>query len=144
MVVIYECAEDLGIDSLMEFVLYTIVWGSEGWESLLKDRVKLGKLVEKIFTLTAEEERVSHIYKSFFRLIIAMIQQEGLMSESWFLELLGKYKEFGIELLKASFKGADGTGVIECLREGCGGVVGEWKKCQVCSGSVWDDNFDEW
>ncbi|KAK6519096.1 hypothetical protein TWF281_003784 [Arthrobotrys megalospora] len=141
---IYECAEDLGIDCLMEKVLYDVVLEAGRWEVFLRDRVKLVKLVEKIFSLTAEEERGSYIYKGIFRLLLAMVQQDGLMREEWFVNLLKEYRELGVELLKVSFEGEHGTGVTYCFKEGCEGVVGEWRKCRTCSSSDWDDNCEGW
>ncbi|KAK6347452.1 hypothetical protein TWF718_005294 [Orbilia javanica] len=137
---IYECAEDLGIECLMEKVLHDIVLEAGKWEVVLRDQAKLIKLVEKIFSLTADDERKSYIYKGIFRLILAIVQQDGLMEEEWFRSLLKDYRELSIELLKASLEGEDGSGLTYCFKEECGGVIGEWKKCGNCNFQDWDDN----
>ncbi|KAK6498207.1 hypothetical protein TWF506_004446 [Arthrobotrys conoides] len=139
---LYECAEDLGIECLMEKVLHDVVLESGKWEVVLRDKDKLIQLVEKIFSLTAEDERQSYIYKGVFRLILAIVQQDGLMSEDWFLGLLKQYQELGIELLKASLEGEHGSGVTYCFKEGCEGIIGEWRKCKTCSSPDWGE--DDW
>ncbi|EPS38795.1 hypothetical protein H072_7408 [Dactylellina haptotyla CBS 200.50] len=146
MMTIYECAKDLRIEALMESVLYTTVLDAGRWEYILRERGNLSKLVEEIFTLTTKEERASYVYQSIFRLIVAIARQEALMKEEWFLDILKQYKEFCTELLKASFGGVDGTGIVECFRDGCHGVIGEWKQCRVCenNSSVWDDTWEGW
>ncbi|KAK6334473.1 hypothetical protein TWF730_003687 [Orbilia blumenaviensis] len=139
---IYECAEDLGIDCLMQKVLYDAVLEEGRWEIVFRDKDKLVALLGKIFTLTAEEERGSYIYKALFRLLLSMMYQDELIKEEWFLNLLKEYHELGVELLKASFEGEHCSGITYCFKEGCNSVVGEWKKCKDCSSSDWDG--DEW
>ncbi|KAF3314411.1 hypothetical protein TWF173_004753 [Orbilia oligospora] len=137
---IYACAEDLGIECLMEKVLYDAVLEAGKWEVVLRDKDKFIQLVEKIFSLTAEDERRSYIYKGVFRLVLAIVQQDGLMAEEWFLSLLKQYHELGIELLKASLEGEHDSGVTYCFKEECDGIIGEWKKCKTCLSSDWDED----
>ncbi|KAK6495082.1 hypothetical protein TWF481_003110 [Arthrobotrys musiformis] len=134
---LYECAEDLGINCLMQKTLYDAVLETGRCEIILRDRSKLFKLVEKIFSLTAEEERQSYVYKGVFRLMLSMVQQDELMKEDCFLGLIREYRELGVELLKAALEGQQGTGVIHCFKEGCEGIIGEWRTCISCSSSQW-------
>ncbi|KAK6330390.1 hypothetical protein TWF696_003487 [Orbilia brochopaga] len=148
MMVVYECAKDLEIGCLMEHVIYMVVLGGGRWEVVMSDTRMLTILLEKIFSLTREVERGKAVYRRVFTLLAAVVQQQGLMKEVWFTDLMRSHSGLAPELLRAVLLGEDETGRIGCFHEGCDEIIGEWRKCYSCAGSadIWDAEsaLDDW
>ncbi|KAF3908818.1 hypothetical protein ABW21_db0209924 [Orbilia brochopaga] len=148
MMTVYKCASDLEIGCLMEWVIYTVVLETGRWEAVMCDPRMLSSLLGEIFTLTGMEDRAGGVYRRFFALLAAVVQQRGLIREPWFFNLVSAHPALGQELLRATLLGEDGTGRLGCFRDGCTGIIGEWRKCQSCVAplNLWDadSEFDEW